>query len=63
LGEDWTKTKEGQKMIKQMSKQTKVGFLILAVGVGMFFFDASRGVAPFLVGFSLPTIIRGVQEK
>jgi hypothetical protein len=50
-------------MIKQMSKQTKVGFLILAVGVGMFFFDASRGVAPFLVGFSLPTIIRGVQEK
>jgi hypothetical protein len=50
-------------MIKQMSKQTKVGFFILAVGIVLFFFEPTRSIAPFLVGFSLPSIIRGVQEK
>ena len=44
-------------------KELIVGFILLGLGIGMLFFKQTAHIGPFLIGFSVPTIIRGSQSN
>ena len=44
------------------NKQLWTGFALLGIGIAMLFHPKTNGIAPFLVGFSVPTIMRGAQS-
>ena len=45
-----------------MNKQLIVGIAIFLIGVAMFFFDATKYVAGFPVGFGLAQIAKGAEK-
>lgn len=46
-----------------MNKHLMVGGVVFAVGVMMFFFDETRMIAGFPVGFGLAQLAKGADKK
>ena len=48
---------------KKMNKPLIVGAVVFLIGVGMFFFDATKLIAGFPVGFGLAQLAKGADKK
>lgn len=54
------KTRTIQEEMK-VDKNLIGGVLLLVVGIGLLFLNETKYIAPFLIGFSMPTLQRGLQ--